>query len=201
MACLEKSCFFVNNFYIISEVLIILTGGPHMKKLLSFLAIFTLLFAVVGCTADKEEENANTATEENNTELTDQVKSKMYNATRVAEGKVNDVFHHDVAADGTTPVLNASFPDEAAALEFLSKYYSEDVAKEVYTHYATTEQTPEGQVIVKADPFFVTPLQATTLEDVTIEGDANAGTITTADNVVYNVELQDDKYIVTGIQK
>lgn len=172
-----------------------------MKKILSLLAIFALMFAVVGCTAEKEEENTDTATEENNTELTDQVKSKMYNAARVAEGKVNDVFHHDVAADETTPVLNASFPDEASAVEFLSKYYSEDVAKEIYTYYATTEQTPEGQVIVKVDPFFASPLQATTLEDVTIEGDANAGTITTADNVVYNVELQDDKYIVTGIQK
>jgi hypothetical protein len=172
-----------------------------MKKLLSLLAVFTLMFAVVGCTAEKEENTDNTAEEENTAELTDQVKSKMYNAARVAEGKINDVFHHDVAEDGTTPIINASFPDEASATEFLTKYYSEDVAKEIYTYYATGEQTAEGQVIVKADPFFAAPLQATTIEDVTIEGDANAATITTADNVTYNVELQDDKYIVTGVQK
>jgi hypothetical protein len=172
-----------------------------MKKILFLLAVFTLMFAVVGCTADKEENTDNNKEENTAAELTDQAKSKMYNAARVAEGKVNDVFHHDVAADETTPVLNASFPDEASAVEFLSKYYSEDVAKEIYTYYATTEKTPEGQVIVKADPYFTAPLQATTLEDVTIKGDANAGTLTTADNVVYNVELKDDKYIVTGIQK
>lgn len=168
-----------------------------MKKLLSLLAVFCLMFAVAGCTTDKEENTA----EKNNAELNDQTKSKMYNAARIAEGKVNDVFHHDVAADETTPILNASFPDEASAVEFLSKYYSEDVAKEIYTHYATGEQTAEGQVILKADPFFSTPLQATTSEDVTIEGDVNAATITTADNVVYHVELQDDKYIITKVQK
>ncbi|MHC0035779.1 endonuclease [Pseudoneobacillus sp. C159] len=168
-----------------------------MKKLLSLLAIFTFMFAIVGCSTDKEENQ----TTENKAELTPQIKSKMYNAARVAEGKVNDLFHHDVAADGTTPILNASFPDEAAAVAFLSKYYSEDVANEIFTYYATGEQTAEGQVIVKADPFFSPSLIETTLEDVTIEGDANKATITTSENVVYNVELQDDKYIVNGIKK
>lgn len=171
-----------------------------MKKLLAFLAVFTLMFAAVGCTAEKEEKTENAA-EENTAELTDQVKSKMYNAARVAEGKVNDLFHHDVAADETTPILNANFPDEASAVEFLSKYYSEDVAKEIYTYYATGEQTAEGQVIVKADPFFTPSLLETTLENVTIEGDANAATITTGENVVYNIELQDDNYVITGVQK
>ncbi|HLO11902.1 MAG TPA: endonuclease [Pseudoneobacillus sp.] len=171
-----------------------------MKKLFSLLAVFTLMFAVVGCTANKEEKKDN-ATEENSAKLTDQIKSKMYNAARVAEGKVNDVFHHDVAADETTPILNASFPDEASATDFLSKYYSEDVAKEIYTYYATGEKTADGQIIVKADPFFTPSLLETTLEKVTIEGDANKATITTAENVKYTVELQDDKYIITGVEK
>jgi Tfp pilus assembly protein PilP len=175
-----------------------------MKKLLSLLAVFTLMFAVAGCTAEKEENTDNTAEEkkeENTAELTDQAKSKMYNAARVAEGKVNDVFHHDVAADETTPILAASFADEAAAVEFLSKYYSEEVAKEIYTYYVTGEKTAEGQAIVKADPFFTPSLLETTLEDVTIEGDANKATLKTAENVTYTVELKEDKYIVTGVQK
>jgi hypothetical protein len=168
-----------------------------MKKLLSFLAIFTLIFTIVGCSANNEENNA----EETTAKLTDQLKSKIYNTARVAEGKVNDVFHHDVAADGTTPVLNASFPDEASAVEFLSKYYSANVANEIYSYYATGEQTPEGQVIVKADPFFTSSLLATTIGDVKIEGDANTATITTNENVVYTLDQQDDKYIVTDISK
>ncbi|WP_442595194.1 endonuclease [Neobacillus sp. D3-1R] len=175
-----------------------------MKKLLAILAVFTLMFAVAGCTADNKENNdkaADEKKEENTVALTDQVKSKMYNAARIAEGKVNDVFAHDVAADETTPILNKSFADEAAAVAFLSKYYNEDTAKEIYTYYATGQTTEAGEVIVKADPFFTTTLLDTTLEDVTIEGDANKGTIKTPENVTYTVELVDDKYLVTGIQK
>ncbi|MFD2446195.1 endonuclease [Bacillus sp. CGMCC 1.16607] len=174
-----------------------------MKKLLSLLTVFTLMFVIVGCTADKEENNekaADTKKEENTTELTKQVQSKMYNAARVAEGKVNAVFAHDVAADGETPIVTTSFADESATLEFLSKYYSEDVAKEIYTYYVTGEKTAEGQAIVKAEPFFTHPLLDTTLEDVTIEGDANKGTIKTTENVTYTVELKDDKYFVTDVQ-
>lgn len=176
-----------------------------MKKLLSFLAVFTLMFAVVGC-ADKEEETTDNAAEEtkeeNTAELTDQVKSKMYNAARIAEGKVNDTFAHDVAADGETPILTKTFADQAAAVAFLSKYYSEEVATEIYNHYATAETTEAGEIIVKADPFFAETqsLLATTVEDVTVEGDANKGTMT-AGAVTYTVELKDGKYIVTGIQK
>ncbi|WP_059171265.1 hypothetical protein [Bacillus sp. FJAT-27445] len=172
-----------------------------MKKLLALLAVFTLAFAVVGC-SDKEGSNGaeDKNKEENKAELTDQAKSKMYNAVRMAENKVDTVYAHDAAEDGT-PVLNATFADEAAAETFLTKYYSEDVAKQISEHYSTGEKTPEGQIIVKADPFFAHPIAATTQKDVTIEGDANKGTVKTQDGVTYTVELKDGKYFVTGVEK
>lgn len=174
-----------------------------MKKLLALLAIFTLMFSVVGCSAEKEEK-ADKPKEEKKEEtaaLTDQVKSKVYNAARIAEGKVNDVFAHDTAADGETPILAASFADEAAAVKFLSNYYSEEVAKEIYTYYATGEKTAEGQVIVKADPYFTPSLLETKLADVTVEGDANKATIKQSGGFTYTVELKDGKYVVTGASK
>jgi hypothetical protein len=175
-----------------------------MKRLLAFLTVFTLIFTVVGCSSDKEE-SKNPATEDKGTEktaeLTEQTKSKMYNAVRIAEGKVNEVFAKEVAADEETPVINSLFAEQAAAVEFLSKYYSEDIAKEIYTYYVTDQKTAEGQTIVKAEPFFAAPILETTKDDVTIEGDANIATIKTKDNVTYTVELQDEKYIVTGVEK
>lgn len=174
-----------------------------MKKLLALLAVFTLVFSIVGC-SDKEEADKSTeekAGEKETTELTDQVKSKTYNAARIAEGKVNDVFAHDVAADGETPILNRNFTDEAAAVTFLSKYYSEDVAKEIYAYYATAEKTAEGQVIVKAEPFFDPSLLLTKQEDMTIEGNANKTTLKQDEGYTYTVELKNNKYVVTDVQK
>ncbi len=174
-----------------------------MKRLLAFLTIFTLIFAVAGCSSTKDDTSKTTEKKatEKTSELTDQVKSKMYNAVRIAEGKVNEVFAKETAADETTPVLTSTFADETTAVAFLSKYYSADVSKEIYTYYVTDQKTAEGQTIVKADPFFAKPILDTTKEDVTIEGDANKATVKTKDNVTYTVELKDNQYIVTDVQK
>ncbi|RDU35071.1 endonuclease [Neobacillus piezotolerans] len=172
-----------------------------MKKLLALLTVFTLAFAVVGCSdkdSSKGAEDKNK--EENKSELTDQAKTKMYNAVRMAENKVDTVYAHDAAEDGT-PLLNATFADEAAAETFLTKYYSEDVAKQISEHYSTGEKTPEGQIIVKADPFFTNPIAGTTQKDVTIEGDADKGTIKTDKGATYSVELKDGQYVVTSVEQ
>lgn len=172
-----------------------------MKKLFALLAVFTLAFAIVGCSdKDNSKGSEDTNKEENKSELTDQAKTKMYNAVRMAENKVDTVYAHDAAEDGT-PLLNATFADEAAAETFLTKYYSEDVAKQISEHYATGEKTDKGEIIVKADPFFANPISATKQSDVTIEGDANKGTIKTKEGVTYTVELKDGQYIVTGVEK
>lgn len=162
------------------------------------------IFTVVGCSSDKED-SKKTDTEEKSTEktsdLTDQVKVKMYNSLRIAELKVNEVFAKETAADEETPVLNSTFASEEAAVSFLSKYYSEEIAKEIFTYYVTDQKTAEGQTIVKAEPFFSTSIIDTEKEDVTTEGDANKATLTTKDNIAYTVELQDSSYVITEINK
>lgn len=172
-----------------------------MKKLFALLAVFTLAFAVIGCSNKEESKGANdTKKEENKAELTEQVKTKMYNAVRMAENKVNTVYAHDTDEETAKPILNGTFADEAAAETFLTKYYSEDVAKKISSHYSTGEKNKDGRPFVKEDPFFAKPISETTQGDVTIEGDANKGTVKTKDNVTYTVELKDGQYVVTGVE-
>ncbi|QED48767.1 hypothetical protein [Cytobacillus dafuensis] len=171
-----------------------------MKKLFVFLTILSLLLAVAGCSSSKDQETKTDTEQKETKELTDTDKSKMYNSVRVAELKVNEIFHKETAADGTTPIINSSFSDENKAVEFLSKYYSEDVAKSIYTHYATDKKTPEGQLIVNSEPYFTPSFLDTNQDDVTIEGDKNKATIKIADNKIYSIELVDNQYIVTSVE-
>lgn len=171
-----------------------------MKKLVALFAIFSLLLTAAGCSSSTEEPAENSV-EKKTAELTDSIKSKMYNSVRVAELKVNEVFHKEVAADETTPILNANFADEKKAVEFLSRYYSEELAKDIYSHYATEDKTAEGQMIINAESYFNPSFLDTNQENVTIEGDENKATITTAENVTYHLESKDGQYIITSIEK
>jgi hypothetical protein len=170
-----------------------------MKKIFGLFVAFTLVLSIVGCSSadNNKEENK---VEEKAAGLTEQIESKIYNTVRVAELKVNEVFHKAVAADEETPIINPSFADEATAVGFLSTYYSEEVAKEIYSHYATADKTAEGQMIVKADTYFTPSFLETTQDSVTIEGDDKKSTVKT-DGITYTVELKDEKYIVTGVEK
>ncbi|MFP7444147.1 endonuclease [Bacillus infantis] len=172
-----------------------------MKKLLSLLAIFTLLFAVAGCSSNEDEGKEEKAAEEKTAELNDAAKSKIYNSVRIAELKVNEVFNKETAADEETIVINSSFADESSASAFLSKYYSEDLAKEMYAHYATDQKSEDGKMIVNTEPFFNPSFLDTTQEDVKIEGNADKATVTTAENAAYTVEMQDENYVITGYEK
>ena len=175
-----------------------------MKRLLTILTIITFIFAVTGCASDKED-TAKTDTKEKTTEktseLTDQVKVKMYNSLRIAELKVNEVFAKETAADETTPVVNSAFANEEATVSFLGKYYSEEIAKEMFTYYVTDQKTADGQTIVKAEPYFSESIIDTEKEDVTTKGDANKATISTKDHTIYTVELQNEQYVITKIEK
>ncbi|TCJ02405.1 endonuclease [Cytobacillus praedii] len=171
-----------------------------MKKLLAIFAIFSLIFTAAGCSSSTEEP-AEKTTEKKTAELTESAKSKIYNSVRVAELKVNEVFHKEVAADETTPVINANFADEEKSVEFLSKYYSKELAKNIYTHYATEEKTAEGQMIINAEPYFTPSFLETNQEAVTIEGNENKATLKTNKNVTYQVELKDGQYVISSIEK
>lgn len=172
-----------------------------MKKVFALLTAFALTFAIVGCSTSKKEESSEKKTESTKEVSTKQAQTKMYNAVRVAETKVNELFHKDTAADQTTPVLNLNFADEAAATTFLLKYYSEEIAKDIVKHYVTDQKTAEGNIIVKADSYFTKSILETTQQDVTIKGDEKKGTIKTKDHVEYTVELKDNTYMITNIKK
>lgn len=169
-----------------------------MKRLFALFTIFSLLIAAGGCTSE-EKESTETKTEEN-AGLTDEEKSKIYNSVRVAELKVNEVFHKEVAADEKTPVINPSFADEKSAVSFLSKYYSEDVAKDIYSHFSTDNKINDGQMIVNEAPYFSPSVLDTNKEDAEIDGDKNKATVK-AENITYQLELQESGYVITSIEK
>lgn len=172
-----------------------------MKKLLALLAIFSLVFAVAGCSSSEDKTAEKGAVENASQELSDSMKIKMYNSVRIAELKVNEVFHKETAVDGETPIINQNFAEENSAVEFLTNYYSEDIAKDIYAHYATDNKTAEGQMIINAEAYFTPSILDSTIESVTIEGNESKATIKTSENMTYQVELVDGKYIITSITK
>ncbi|MFO1443069.1 endonuclease [Bacillus sp. Bva_UNVM-123] len=173
-----------------------------MKKLLAFLTIFSLVFAVAGCSTSAEKKEVENKSEEKTaTELTDSIKTKMYNSVRIAELKVNEVFHKETAADGETPIMNQNFAENDKAVQFLSNYYSEDVAKSIYEHYATENKTAEGQMITNVEPYFAPSFLDTTIENVEFEGNDDKATIKTAENTTYHLQLKDNQYMITQIEK
>jgi len=172
-----------------------------LKKLLAFLTIFSLLFAIAGCSSAEEKTAENGTEDKTTSELADSMKTKMYNSVRIAELKVNEIFHKETAADGETPIINQNFSEDNKAVQFLTKYYSEDLANDIYKHYATDDKTAEGQMITNPEAYFNPSFLDTTIENVTIEGDENKATIKTADNITYHVELKDTQYIIMQIEK
>ncbi|ANE47781.1 hypothetical protein SY83_17505 [Paenibacillus swuensis] len=157
-----------------------------MKKLFTGVMLLAIVLAVAACSNNKptEEEVAKT----------NQV---AYNAVKVAVVKVNALFHHDVAADETTPVMTSKTKEDAK--EILDGYFDGALSDAIITHYVTDKKA-EDRVVVNAEPFFKQELLASKFEDVTVEaGEEDEHVVTTKDAGKFTVKhVEDgDKFIVT----
>lgn len=126
---------------------------------------------------------------------------KAVNAIAIAEDKVNTLFHHDAAEDGT-PLLNATTGTPEAAKELLLGYYDAAVADRILAHYISAPATDAG-VVVNAEPFFTSSVVGVAPADLTIEGSkADGFAVTTKDNVKYTLKWNEEKgrYLVMNIE-
>ncbi|HZG77639.1 MAG TPA: hypothetical protein VEZ72_17430 [Paenibacillus sp.] len=126
---------------------------------------------------------------------------KAVNAIAIAEDKVNTLFHHDAAEDGT-PLLNATTGTPEAAKELLLGYFDAAVADRIIAHYVSAPATDAG-VVVNAEKFFASSVIGVAPEELTIEGSkADGFAVTTKDGAKYTVKWSDEqsRYIVANIE-
>ncbi|MFC5532239.1 hypothetical protein [Cohnella yongneupensis] len=120
-----------------------------------------------------------------------------YIAARLAEEKVDRLFHSETSADGK-PVLAAFTPDKDAAAKFLNYYMDSALTEKILAFYLTDEKA-DNAIVVKADKFFSASILATASKtDVAFEASDAGFKLTTKDNGVYTVNQNaDGNYIVT----
>ncbi|HZG86919.1 hypothetical protein [Paenibacillus sp.] len=128
-------------------------------------------------------------------------RQKAVNAIAIAEDKVNTLFHHDAAEDGT-PLLNATTGTPEAAKELLLGYFEPAVADRIIAHYISAPATDAG-VVVNAEPFFTSSVVGVAPADLTIEGSkADGFAVTTKDNVKYTLKWSEEqgRYLVANME-
>ena len=126
---------------------------------------------------------------------------KAVNAIAIAEDKVNTLFHHDAAEDGT-PLLNATTGTPEAAKELLLGYFDAAVADRIVAHYVSAPATDAG-VVVNAEKFFASSVVGVAPEELTVEGSkADGFTVATKDGAKYTVKWSEaqGRYIVANIE-
>lgn len=158
------------------------------KKLVTSVMVLAIVFTAAACS--KKEET---------TEMDKQV---AYNSAKIAEDKVNTLFHKATTADETAPILDPATGTPEKAKELLVGYLDAALVDKIMAHYITDKKDGDN-VIVNSEPFFAASLMGTTFADASVDGDKEEFTVTTKDNGVYTVKWLEDgeKYIVTNYEK
>lgn len=134
-------------------------------------------------------------------EKPDVSKTQAFIAARMAEEKVNYLFHQATSED-EKPILNPVTPDKESAAKFLNAYIDPALTEKILTHYLTEEKA-DNAIVVKSEPFFSVSMLATPLkEDLTYEGADNEYKMTTKDGGVFTVKKDtENKFVLTGFVK
>lgn len=182
-----------------------LEGWVIVKKFLGLLLVLGLSVSVAACSQPaantsqtNNSESSKAKTQQDSMELTEKEKGKVYTFLRVAEDKVNILFHKN-KANNNTPLLDRYFDKESAA-KFLSDVYDKPVVDQIITHYITDKKIEEV-IVVNDKPFFEKPVQKTNKEDVKVEGTKDAIKAITKDGVEYDLKMTDGKLLIMNIKK
>lgn len=129
-------------------------------------------------------------------ESQDTVNVKAYLAARLAEEKVDFVFHDNKDKDGNF-VLNKFYPDQDKAVTFLKGFYDAAIVDKMVAFYVQ----PDGKI--NKDNYFKKSLSSTKKDDMTFDA-ANTNDqvkFTTKDGAVYMLKKANDTFLVAGVEQ
>ena len=184
------------------------------KKLITAALALTIAALGTACSSDKEAASSSpsvspvastaptVAASTAPAEDANLYKANAYVAARLAEEKINVLFMSKTTDDGKAIInMNAAENKEQAA-EFLNTYLDPALTEKVLTHFLT-EETADGAIVVKAEPFVPVSILATaSKDDVTYEGDANEVKMITKDGGVFVAKkVSDNNYVISDITK
>lgn len=175
-----------------------------IKKLATVTLLITIAATGVACGANNggSDNSPTPAVTVSPTVNPDAWQASAYITVRLAEEKINSLFHDSVA--GGKPVLKSVIANnKEEAKQFLMNYFDEGLAEQIVDHY-WTDETVDGAVVVKEEPFLTASVikGTKTKDDVTFAGDENEPSFTTPDQVTFKLKKTDNgKYVITEIQK
>ncbi|WP_123041444.1 hypothetical protein [Cohnella candidum] len=178
------------------------------KKFATTVLVLTIAFAAAACSSnsDKKEESAaatGIAATASASAPADETASKAqaYIAARLAEEKVEGLFHQETSADGKS-ILNPITPDKDAAVKFLNAYIDSALSEKIVTYYLTEEKA-DGAIVVKSDKFLSVSIRGTASKDeVAFEGTPEEYKLSTKDGGVYTVKKNaEGKYLLADYAK
>lgn len=129
-------------------------------------------------------------------ESQDAVNVKAYLAARMAEEKVDFVFHDNKDKDGNF-VINKFYPDQDKAKTFLKSFYDVAIVDQMAAFYIQ----PDSKI--NKDNFIKKALSSTKKEDMTFDA-ANTNDqvkFTTKEGTVYTLKKANETFLVANVEQ
>lgn len=151
--------------------------------------------------AGGQQQAAQTAQPAAPAESQDAVNSKAYLAARLAQEKLDFVFHDNKDKDGNF-ILNKFYPDQDKATAFLSTFYDAALVKSILAFYVTDKKSGDAAIMNK-DNFYKKSLNDTKKEDMTFDAANTKDQVkfTTKDGAVYTMKKTGDAFIVASLDQ
>jgi hypothetical protein len=141
------------------------------RRLAAAAIIFTLTFIMAACSSNasnsgKEPAPSKEAVASNETATGKEdtlSKDQAYIAARLAEEKVDGLFHQETSADNK-PILNPVTPDKDSAVKFLNAYMDSALTEKIVSHYLTEEKA-NNAIVVKNEKYISSSIRDTSTKD------------------------------------
>ncbi|KIL41784.1 hypothetical protein SD70_05400 [Gordoniibacillus kamchatkensis] len=134
-------------------------------------------------------------------ETQDAINTKAYLAARMAQEKIDFVFHDNKDKDGNF-ILNKYYPDQDKATAFLSGFYDPALVKSMVAFYVTDKKSGDSPIINK-DNFYKKSLTDSKKEEIAFDAANTKDQVkfTTKDGAVYTMKKSGDNFIVANLEQ